>query len=57
MASAEGQQQSLQCSMAARYMCGWYSIMAPVAGLPIPLGLWNNGKGAGSGTEGHAEYC
>ena len=25
-----------------RYICGWYSIVAPVVGLPLPLGLYSN---------------
>ncbi len=45
------QKPSSQSLMAAetdelRYMCGWYSIVAPVVGLPVPLGLYGNGTSA-----------
>lgn len=29
-----------------RYMCGWYSITAPLVGLPVPLDLWALGRRA-----------
>ena len=35
-------------SMELRYLCGWYSIVAPVVGLAMPFKLWTSKAEAGN---------
>ena len=34
----QGQERLPHKAEELRYICGWYSIVAPVVGLPLPLG-------------------
>ena len=34
-----------------RYLCAWYSIVAPVVGLAMPFKLWTSKAEAGNGAE------